>query len=121
MTLPRRAFGRTVLAGSTGAPDAGSGGSGGDGGNTCTLYPEQTAGPFYLDLDLLRQDISEGKPGGLDTSGETFLRGTQVTDADGIAQCESVYPGLVPGPNDAHSLSRTHLEQDGDHFAALLS
>ncbi len=30
-------------------------------------------------------------------------------------------PWLVPGPNDAHSLSRTHLEQDGDHFAALLS
>jgi hypothetical protein len=47
MTLKKRDFGRNVLAGIT----------------ACTLYPEQTAGPFYLDLDLLRQDIREGKPG----------------------------------------------------------
>ena len=167
MTLTRRDFGRNVLAGitastligagcdsgSTGAPDAGSGGSGGDGGNACTLYPEQTAGPFYLDLDLLRRDISEGKPGaplslivqvqaedcsplrdlavdvwhcdaegvysgfpnqlgGLDTSGETFLRGTQVTDREGIAQFESIYPGWYPGRTThihfrVHTSSRT--------------
>ena len=80
MALTRRDFGRNVLAGvaattlvgngacsSSGvdATDAGSGGTtgGGDGGNQCTLYPRQTEGPFYLDLDSLRRDITEGKAG----------------------------------------------------------
>lgn len=173
MTLTRRDFGRNVLAGITattligggcdssslGTADAGSGGggagggggsggSGGSGGNACTLYPEQTAGPFYLDLDLLRRDITEGKPGaplslivqvqtvdcsplkdlavdvwhcdadgvysgfpnqlgGLDTSGQTFLRGTQVTDDDGTAQFESIYPGWYPG-RTTHMHFRVH-------------
>lgn len=106
--------------------------------NSCTVYPQQTEGPFYLDLDLLRQDITEGKAGmpldvvvqvqsadcvplkdvavdlwhcdadgvysgfagqlgGLDTTGQTFLRGTQVTDGDGIAAFQSIYPGWYPG------------------------
>jgi protocatechuate 3,4-dioxygenase beta subunit len=30
---------------------------------TCTAYPRQMEGPFYLDLDLVRRDITEGKPG----------------------------------------------------------
>ena len=164
MTLSRRDFGRSVLAGvavttltgsggcgaedndgtggsagaggSAGTGGAGSGGSGGD--NACTLYPQQAAGPFYLDLNQLRTDVTEGKAGaalrvlvqvqnaaceplrdlavdlwqcdaegvysgfpgqlgGLDTSGETFLRGTQVTGADGAVQFESIYPGWYPG------------------------
>ncbi len=150
MTLTRRDFGRNVLAGvaattlvGSGAcgseGSAGTGGSGGTGGaNACTVYPQQTAGPFSLDLDQLRSDITEGKSGatlrvvvqvqseacaplkdlavdlwhcdadgvysgfagqlgGLDTTGQTFLRGTQVTDADGVAQFESIYPGWYPG------------------------
>jgi len=159
MPLTRRDFGRNVLAGvaattlvgAGGCGDeatagaggsAGSGGAGGTGGaggsNACTLYPEQAAGPFYLDLDQLRSDITEGKSGAplrvvvrvqseacaplkdlavdlwhcdaegvysgfpgqlgdIDTTGQTFLRGTQVTDADGIAQFDSIYPGWYPG------------------------
>ena len=159
MTLTRRDFGRNVLAGvaattlvGSGAcgseGSAGTGGSGGTGGtgagtggsggaNACTVYPQQTAGPFYLDLDQLRSDITEGKSGaslrlvaqvqseacaplkdlavdlwhcdadgvysgfagqlgGLDTTGQTFLRGTQVTDANGVAQFETIYPGWYP-------------------------
>ena len=118
---------------------AGSAGTGGAGGSdSCVLYPKQTAGPFYLDLDSLRRDITEGKPGaalrmtlrvqsqacaplkdlaidiwhcdaagvysgfpgqlaGLDTTGLTFLRGTQVTDSDGVAEFETIYPGWYPG------------------------
>jgi protocatechuate 3,4-dioxygenase beta subunit len=30
---------------------------------SCTLTPSAIAGPFYLDLDLLRSDITEGRPG----------------------------------------------------------
>jgi len=160
MALTRRDFGRSVLAGiaatSVGGvvgcgTDGGSGATGGSGGaaglggtagtggmNSCTLYPKQTAGPFYLDLNSLRRDISEGKAGaslrmqvrvraadcsplkklavdlwhcdangvysgfpgqlgGLDTTGQTFLRGTQVTDADGVAEFETIYPGWYPG------------------------
>ena len=29
----------------------------------------------------------------IDTSGETFLRGTQFTDADGLVEFETIYPG----------------------------
>ena len=32
-----------------------------------------------------------------DTSGETFLRGRQVTDADGRVEFETIYPGWYPG------------------------
>lgn len=106
--------------------------------SSCTLYPEQTEGPFYLDLDSLRRNITEGKAGvalrlqvrvqaedcsplkdlavdvwhcdaygvysgfpgqlgGVDTTGQTFLRGTQVTDEDGVAEFETIYPGWYPG------------------------
>src|SRR5690242_5306354 len=105
----------------------------------CVLTPEQTAGPFYLPVDLLRQDITEGKPGlplrlriavadvkscamlpdaavdvwhcdaqgyysGVaaepggaksepDAATGTFLRGIQLTNADGIAELQTIYPG----------------------------
>lgn len=29
----------------------------------CSLTPTETSGPYYLDLDLLRRDITEGLPG----------------------------------------------------------
>jgi protocatechuate 3,4-dioxygenase beta subunit len=29
----------------------------------CVLMPELTEGPYYLDLDLVRSDITEGRPG----------------------------------------------------------
>jgi protocatechuate 3,4-dioxygenase beta subunit len=29
----------------------------------CVLSPEQTEGPFYIDLDRVRRDITEGRPG----------------------------------------------------------
>lgn len=37
------------------------------------------------------------QPGGLDTRGETFLRGTRIAGADGIATFETIYPGWYPG------------------------
>lgn len=99
---------------------------------SCSLAPELTEGPFYLDLDLVRSDITEGRPGtplalaftvtdasctpipnaavdiwhadaGGDysgvqgSSGTTFLRGTQVTDANGRADFTTVWPGWYQG------------------------
>ncbi|MEZ5797922.1 MAG: intradiol ring-cleavage dioxygenase [Paracoccaceae bacterium] len=34
---------------------------------------------------------------GPDTSGQTFLRGTQMTGADGVAEFRTIYPGWYPG------------------------
>jgi protocatechuate 3,4-dioxygenase beta subunit len=119
------------------------------GGAACTITPELTEGPFYLDLDLVRQDITEGRqgtpleltftalsadgctplqdaavdiwhcdaegaysgvsggggPGGgggrrggsSGSSSGTFLRGTQVTDAQGRATFKTIYPGWYQG------------------------
>ena len=46
------------------------------------------------------QGIYSGYPqqlGGLDTTGETFLRGTMLAGDDGIAEFTTIYPGWYPG------------------------
>lgn len=100
----------------------------------CVLTPEMTEGPFYLDLNMIRRDITEGKPGTpltldltvvdaekcmplkdaavdvwhTDASGEysgvgsaprssTFMRGIQVTDSEGKAGFDTIYPGWYQG------------------------
>lgn len=142
----------TTGAGAAGAGGAGVGGAGtgGAGGATCSVYPQETPGPFYLDLDLVRSDITEGKPGkrvtlavdvvrasdcepiagavvdvwhcdaagiysgfpgqlgGLDTTGEKFLRGTQIADADGRVTFVTIYPGWYPG-RTTHIHFKVHL------------
>jgi len=46
---------------------------------SCVLMPELTEGPYYLDLDLVRRDITEGRPGApLDLA-------VTVVDADSCA------------------------------------
>jgi protocatechuate 3,4-dioxygenase beta subunit len=129
----------------------GAGGAGGAPNLECTLYPQQTEGPYYLDLDLLRVNLVEDRPGtplvldlrvvragscapiadvavdiwqcdaagvysgyagqlgGLDTTGQRFLRGTQLTDGAGHALFETIYPGWYPGRT-------THI-----HFKVQLS
>ncbi|MBE9138970.1 intradiol ring-cleavage dioxygenase [Nodosilinea sp. LEGE 07088] len=112
---------------------------------TCTVRPQQTAGPFFVDEGLNRSDIRPDpttgavKPGlpltlqfrvsqvgsnaclplagamvdvwhcdaagvysdvadrRASTVGQKFLRGSQVTNADGIAEFITVYPGWYPG------------------------
>ncbi|SPF77813.1 intradiol ring-cleavage dioxygenase [Pseudoprimorskyibacter insulae] len=108
--------------------------------NVCMVLPEVTEGPYYFDPELVRADITEGKPGiplkmqlqvvsadctpipgarvdiwhcdalgnysgyksqgsdgTNDTSGETFLRGTLMTDDSGIAAFTTIYPGWYRG------------------------
>jgi protocatechuate 3,4-dioxygenase beta subunit len=123
----------------------------------CLLTPGQTEGPFYLPLDLLRQDITEDKPGvplrlriavadvnscallenaavdiwhcdaqgfysgvtgapgggaseeaGAGAEAGTFLRGIQLTDADGIAEFETIYPGWYSG-RTVHIHMKVHI------------
>ena len=102
---------------------------------SCKLTPEVTEGPFYVALDKIRKDITEGRPGvpltlklrvvdvkrcapihgaavdiwhcdagGLysdeasnGTSGQTYLRGVQLTNKKGYATIGTVYPGHYTG------------------------
>jgi protocatechuate 3,4-dioxygenase beta subunit len=105
--------------------------------DVCLLQPELTEGPFYVDPQLIRSDITEGRPGlpmqmrlqvvdaactpvegarvdlwhcdaqgaysgvrnlrgGPDMTGQTFLRGTQITDATGVASFQTIFPGWYP-------------------------
>jgi len=105
---------------------------------TCVLTSEQTAGPFYFDVEQVREDITEGKKGtplelvitvvdsakdckpikdavvdlwqadadgvysgyknqGIDTTGQTYLRGIQITDSEGKVKFKTIYPGIYPG------------------------
>ena len=47
---------------------------------------------------------------GADTTGETFLRGTQVTDGDGLVEFETIYPGWYPG-RTAHIHFKAYTEE----------
>ena len=40
---------------------------------------------------------SQGPERNMSATGETYLRGTQMTDADGVVKFRSVYPGWYPG------------------------
>lgn len=112
---------------------------------SCILAPQLTEGPYYLDTDKIRRDITEGRPGvplqlrvtvvdsttcaviegaavdiwhcdasgfysgftandpdggggmGGQSDNLTFLRGVQVTDANGVAEFTSIYPGWYAG------------------------
>jgi protocatechuate 3,4-dioxygenase beta subunit len=118
-SAPARETSTTTAAGSTGD-------------DVCVLTPELTEGPYYLDLDLVRRDIVDGRPGspfdlrvkvveadactpienaavdiwhcdaggaysGVSGDDGTFLRGIQMTDADGVAEFRTIYPGWYTG------------------------
>ena len=109
----------------------------------CVLTPELTEGPYYLDLDRVRSDITEGKDGlpfdlrvlvvdadacepikdaavdiwhcdaggaysGVEGDSGTFLRGIQMTDADGVAQFRTIFPGWYQG-RAVHIHVKVHL------------
>jgi hypothetical protein len=52
----------------------------------CVLTPELTEGPYYLDLDLMRRDISEGRPG------LAYDLAVKVVDAE---SCEPIEDAIV--------------------------
>src|SRR5436853_449249 len=52
-----------LLSSCSGGGAAAAADGGLDGGAACSLYPDETEGPYYLNLDLLRRDITEDKPG----------------------------------------------------------
>ena len=130
------------------------------------LAPEMTEGPYYLDLDLVRSDITEDREGAamamslvvidvnsgapvegaavdvwhcdanglysgfvdqsagsnqgatdLSDSG-TFLRGTQLTDASGMATFATIYPGWYQG-RTVHIHIKVHVDGNEIHTGQL--
>ena len=130
------------------------------------LAPEMTEGPYYLDLDLVRSDITEDREGAamamslvvvdvnsgspvegaavdvwhcdanglysgfvdqsagsnqgatdLSDSG-TFLRGTQLTDASGMATFATIYPGWYQG-RTVHIHVKVHVDGNEIHTGQL--
>lgn len=53
---------------------------------------------------------AEGAYSGFDVPDERFLRGTQVTDADGIVEFTTIYPGWYPG-RTPHIHAKVHLDR----------
>jgi protocatechuate 3,4-dioxygenase beta subunit len=136
----------------------------------CVLTPEVTEGPYYIDLDKMRSDITEGKdgtpldlkitvvdatgcapmkdaaidvwhcdaggvysgfsqassdgpggaPGGAQspTDNLTFLRGTQLTDANGLGEFQTIYPGWYPG-RAVHIHMKVHVGGSVVHTGQL--
>ena len=123
---------------------------------SCVLTPEVTQGPYYLDLNNLRSDITEGKPGtplaikitvvdatactpikdaAVDiwhcdasgvysgysqegTAGQTYLRGTQVTNSDGVVDFQTIYPGWYRG-RAVHIHMKVHVGGADVHTGQL--
>jgi protocatechuate 3,4-dioxygenase beta subunit len=114
--------------------------------DSCTLTPEETEGPYYFDVDSVRSDIREDRPGtplrlamrvrdasckpipnavvdiwhcdaggeysGFEGgSGKTYLRGAQVTNADGVVEFQTVYPGWYRG-RAVHIHFKVHLNRN---------
>jgi protocatechuate 3,4-dioxygenase beta subunit len=105
------------------------------GNPACLLTPTQEEGPFYVNVALLRADVTEGQAGvplgltikavdgstcdplvgaGVEiwqanalgvysdesserTVGQTYLRGTQITDDQGQVTFSTIVPGWYPG------------------------
>ena len=123
---------------------------------TCVLTPEMTEGPYSLDGDKVRSDITEGKPGtplalrltvvdassckpikgaSVDiwhcdatgvysgfaqegTSGKTYLRGIQKTNAKGVATFKTIYPGWYRG-RTVHIHVQVHVGGNVVHTGQL--
>lgn len=74
----------------------------------CQPVPNSVVDIWHCDKDGIYSG-HPGQLGGLNTTGQDFLRGTQMTDANGKATFETIYPGWYPGRT-------THI-----HFKAWLN
>jgi protocatechuate 3,4-dioxygenase beta subunit len=63
---------------------------------SCTPVPGARVDIWHCDAEGAYSGYPR-QPGGRDTSGETFLRGTQFADGQGIATFSTIYPGWYPG------------------------
>ena len=60
----------------------------------CTPLSGAVVDVWHCDAQGIYSDVNERR---FNTVGKKFLRGYQVTDADGVAQFMTIYPGWYPG------------------------
>lgn len=63
-------------------------------GPRCVPVRDAIVDIWHCDAAGVYSDVADP---GLDTSGKTFLRGYQRTDADGMVRFVTIYPGWYPG------------------------
>jgi protocatechuate 3,4-dioxygenase beta subunit len=63
-------------------------------GNSCTPLQDAIVDVWHCDAEGQYSDVNDR---GSSTVGQTFLRGCQTTDANGLAQFTTIYPGWYPG------------------------
>ena len=64
---------------------------------SCEPIPDATVDIWHADAAGQYSGYRGQGDDGIDTSGQTFLRGRQITDADGLVEFETIYPGWYPG------------------------
>lgn len=64
--------------------------------NTCAPVRGARVDIWHADATGLYSGYP-GQPGGVSTEGETFMRGTQFADDNGVVEFRTVYPGWYPG------------------------
>ncbi len=65
--------------------------------NTCKPLPGATVDIWHCDAIGIYSDVQDGPGGFGDTRGKKFLRGYQVTNAEGQVEFLTIYPGWYPG------------------------
>ncbi|MCJ2033607.1 intradiol ring-cleavage dioxygenase [Methylobacterium sp. J-068] len=64
----------------------------------CTPVPHARVDVWHADARGIYSGYRrQGDTGGLSTEGQTFLRGTQTSDAEGWVAFRTIYPGWYPG------------------------
>jgi protocatechuate 3,4-dioxygenase beta subunit len=61
-------------------------------------------------VDIWHCDAAGSYSGFQDADGETYLRGAQVTNADGIVEFTTIYPGWYPG-RTVHIHAKVHIDK----------
>ncbi len=64
--------------------------------NSCNPIPNVLVDIWHADKDGIYSGYA-GQPGGISTIGQNFLRGTQLTDSNGMCSFVTIYPGWYPG------------------------
>jgi protocatechuate 3,4-dioxygenase beta subunit len=87
--------------------------------NSCTPLPNAIVDIWHCDALGVYSDVSDRS---FSTVGQKFLRGYQVTDANGIARFVTIYPGWYPGRAvHIHFKIRTSLTStSGSEFTSQL-
>ena len=65
--------------------------------DSCRPIPDAVVDIWHADAVGQYSGYRGQGDNGSDTSGETFLRGIQVTDAEGLAEFDTIYPGAYSG------------------------